>query len=1097
MLNTVARFAENKPETRKLMKLSKYILIISPAMLSLTLFLGGKSLTFGQAPTPPNSEDKSAAASQQYNEAKALYKKTDPVSLELSMEKFKAAAKLFKETNNKQGEADSRFWIGFILQDLNKNSAALESYLQALPLYQAAKNKQWEAITLNDIGALYLELKQEKKALDYYNRALSLYREIGDKPREAGILGAIAGIYTNLDSVKATDIIGYYTAALKLYRDLRDGSGEAATLYNIAGTYFRAGDRQKALEFYHLALPVYERIGEKGDAADTMVEIGTLYIILMLPEKALGYFERAAEIYRETNNKEAENSARLIINRIYYSLNMGEKVVDSPNQSLAAIRNSVEEYMSVAVSLMMAGISGDEDETFENIKIALSGVDKQLSRAENEETGTYLIRLMMAGLFYVASQEKQKALEYFNKSLEVSRSEKIKDMEALMLFMIGVNKIESEPQTSVRNFKEAAGIFRSEGDRDMEAAMLLTLASAYGKLNENQEKPEYLTLAVNYINQALVIFRTTKNKTGEAGTFMLLMELWEEENQPALAILYGKQAINIFQSVRSELKTLDKKLQDSYLQRVSDAYQMLAEILIAQGRLAEAEQVLAMLKEQEFFEYLRRDDKVARELLATLTLTPTEQEAFRRYDELADSLTKIGKELNELQIESLKYKAGKFPKQMRLDELEKQLADANKVFNAFIDQLKIKFGQTDERVTKVDSGTQALLKELNQPRTVIISTIAGSNRLNLIVTTQSAQRAHVVDVKAADLNKLVFEFRDAVKNPSIDPRPVGRKLYNLLFPADLRKDLDNIKADTIIWSLDGTLRYLPIAALWDSKQYLAERYASAVITLASRDKINSQTNDRKNWTALGVGVSKSFEDFPPLAAVPEELCSVVNDAGSKDYCAALLKDKAGVITGRILPDEKFTLPDFKANLGRFPIIHVASHFSLNAGSESNSYLLLGGGSQRKWSLSAVRESGARFVGVDLLTLSVCNTAMTAGEKSNGLEVEGFGALAQKQGARSVLATLWAVADPSTKDLMTEFYRQLIVDKQISKAEALRRAQLKLLSGNYKNNQIPGWRSERIDLSQSDKNLPEFKKDMKAPFAHPYYWSPFVLIGNWQ
>ncbi|MCY7377477.1 MAG: CHAT domain-containing protein [Pyrinomonadaceae bacterium] len=151
------------------------------------------------------------------------------------------------------------------------------------------------------------------------------------------------------------------------------------------------------------------------------------------------------------------------------------------------------------------------------------------------------------------------------------------------------------------------------------------------------------------------------------------------------------------------------------------------------------------------------------------------------------------------------------------------------------------------------------------------------------------------------------------------------------------------------------------------------------------------------------------------------------------------------------------------------------------------------------SLAAVREQfAAKFVGVELLTLSACNTAMTAGNKSNGLEVEGFGALAQRQGAKSVLATLWAVADSSTRDLMSGFYRILETDAKVSKAEALRRAQIALIRGNYQPAQITeNRRSESVRFGASANNFPKFVKDENAPFAHPFYWSPFVLIGNWR
>ena len=111
-----------------------------------------------------------------------------------------------------------------------------------------------------------------------------------------------------------------------------------------------------------------------------------------------------------------------------------------------------------------------------------------------------------------------------------------------------------------------------------------------------------------------------------------------------------------------------------------------------------------------------------------------------------------------------------------------------------------------------------------------------------------------------------------------------------------------------------------------------------------------------------------------------------------------------------------------------------------------------------------------FGGVDILTLSACNTA-SAGADADGKEVEGFAEIAQEQGARSVVASLWAVADNSTRSLMEAFYRNRVTPPGKSKAEALREAQVALLTGKA--------------------------GGPARPYAHPFYWAPFVLVGNWR
>jgi len=132
-----------------------------------------------------------------------------------------------------------------------------------------------------------------------------------------------------------------------------------------------------------------------------------------------------------------------------------------------------------------------------------------------------------------------------------------------------------------------------------------------------------------------------------------------------------------------------------------------------------------------------------------------------------------------------------------------------------------------------------------------------------------------------------------------------------------------------------------------------------------------------------------------------------------------------------------------------------------------------------------------FDNVDLLTLSACQTAV-----GNGSEVEGLAMVTQGKGAKAVMATLWSVADSSTAQIMAAFYRLKKEQPSLSKAEALRQAQLALLrgagpaAGSDVNRGIPF-------SSGGTNSAPSFQKDPEAPFSHPYFWAPFVLYGNWR
>jgi CHAT domain-containing protein len=228
-----------------------------------------------------------------------------------------------------------------------------------------------------------------------------------------------------------------------------------------------------------------------------------------------------------------------------------------------------------------------------------------------------------------------------------------------------------------------------------------------------------------------------------------------------------------------------------------------------------------------------------------------------------------------------------------------------------------------------------------------------------------------------------------------------------------------------------------------------------------------------------------------------------------------------VLDGEILPDAKFTKAAMLSALKqKRPLVHISSHFSFRPGDEARSFLLLGDGTAM--TLAEMKQQKDLFSGVELLTLSACNTAaQQAG--ANGREIDGFAELAQRLGAGSVMATLWPVADNSTPWFMREFYKTRESGGGLTKAEAFRRAQLALLNGTAGTKPLPasqkgagsfvqiviggkdggnGGRSGNASTRAgvvyvSEKDAPLFQLDDKKPFAHPYYWAPFILIGNWK
>jgi CHAT domain-containing protein len=172
-------------------------------------------------------------------------------------------------------------------------------------------------------------------------------------------------------------------------------------------------------------------------------------------------------------------------------------------------------------------------------------------------------------------------------------------------------------------------------------------------------------------------------------------------------------------------------------------------------------------------------------------------------------------------------------------------------------------------------------------------------------------------------------------------------------------------------------------------------------------------------------------------------------------------------------DEAFTEKAFIDVLNMdTPIVHIASHFTLMPGDIENSHLLLGDGTPL--TLEKFRGENFRLDNVDILTLSACDTAIEL-EVWAGREMEGLGVLAQKKGAKSVIATLWRIADESTGIFMPHFYSMMLQEEGVTKAEALRKTQIEFIKGNLIN-------------TNSNEDFPTY--------THPYFWAPFVLMGDW-
>jgi CHAT domain-containing protein len=363
-------------------------------------------------------------------------------------------------------------------------------------------------------------------------------------------------------------------------------------------------------------------------------------------------------------------------------------------------------------------------------------------------------------------------------------------------------------------------------------------------------------------------------------------------------------------------------------------------------------------------------------------------------------------------------------------------------------------------------------------RAVLLQIASLQHEVHVFVTGPNSQVHRTAPVPRAALARMAFEGWNAVARASPDVNGKLQSLYEVLI-RPVEQDLKDSGAEVVMLNLEGFLRYIPFAALRNGGRYFVEDYALAIQTPAADTQYQAGERDRAR--AVGFGVTDALRDFSGLPGVARELESIFDGA-----------DSAGVLSGMPRLNSEFNADDFALALEERPqFVHIASHFKLEPGDESKSFLLLGTGDAL--TLETIRtDPRFQFMDVDLLTLSACETAGEVG--SDGKEVESFATLAQASGASSVMATLWPIADESTATLMTDFYKGLL-DAKLDKALALQQAQVAMIRAGDGAGHLadPGAVPRGV---QGSGGTIAVSPEERQPLSHPYYWSAFILMGNW-
>jgi CHAT domain-containing protein len=939
-------------------------------------------------------------------------------------------------TQDRQAEADRLNDLGIQQYQTSQFTAALQSWQQALTIYRKIKDRRGEGNALNGLGNAHYNLRNYLKAIDYHKQYLAITLELKDRWGEGRVWGNLGIVYHDLrEYLKAIECQKKY---LVIAREIKNRKGEVNALGSLAIAYSALENYVKVIEYLEQRLAIAREIGDRQGEGRSLGGLVVAYNEIGNYAKAIEYNEQSLAIAREFKDRQWEGLTLASLGNSYYWLGNYARAIEYHEQHLSIARELKDQKKEAAA----LGDLGNAYNSLGNHAKAIEYHEQSLvinrKLKERLRAGPTLGNL---GNVYFDLGNYPKAREYYEQYLTIAREAKNRLWEGTALGNLGLVYNELGNSSKAKKYLEQhLAIAQEIKDRNGEGRALGNLGLIYYGLWNNAR-------AIEYYGRHAAIAREIKNRDGEKRALSNIADSLKEENQTDLAITFYKQSVNVTESIRTDLRKLPREAQEIYTSKLSNTYRNLADLLLTQGRTREAQVILELLKVQEAQIYNEQ-----KTLSIQIPLHPIE--------------TQIWKQVEQQKTFTL----------ATLSPLGKTLKQNRDRITQDMNAMPIAIGNP-----------QTILKA--NPNALYIQNLVvlGDNLTNLfrgakfwVIWTNAKGEVKTVslNVRQQQLAATVDRLRKDLGNPYSnlnDLKATSQQLYNWLIPPALQTELAQSPNTQLLFSLDHVTRYIPIAALHDGKQYLIQKHTlSNLITtdsdMGDRLALNGQTPN-----ILALGTSKALAGFSALPNVEAELQAIVRNKSNP----------RGIYPGTLRLNEAFTADSLRTSEPH-RILHIATHGSFNPKSITASFLLLGNGNHLPITdIAALTNLNTTH----LVVLSACETGLSS-STSDGTEISGISGYFLRRGARSVIASLWNVNDASTSLLMQQFYKKLA--NGMTKAEALKTVQQDFIQGKLTAKDAP-----MRGASLTPVLPPELQRTRNAPanFSHPYYWAPFILIGN--
>jgi CHAT domain-containing protein/tetratricopeptide (TPR) repeat protein len=832
------------------------------------------------------------------------------------------------------------------------------------------------------------------------------------------------------DAGRFTEAVAVLQQAIQAYQQQGNTLDQALALSNLALTYHQLGDWTEANQAIHNSLNLLDQATDSADRRLAQAQALDIQAQLQLAqgqaEAALTAWQQAAQHYKQLDDRDRLVRNQIKQSRALQTLGFYQRAItllselEQTLQSQPDSLTKAAELRSLGEALRVVGnLEQSEQRLQESLAIAQRiAVNQAMNQGDTASVNEAVALTQLSlGNTARAQSDHTAALNWYEQASSANVT--------TTALQANVNRFSLLIETAQSSVAQALlpQIQTQLAELPPSRATVyarINLAQSLTKAPFSSSDPATLLSTAAQQGQQLGDRRTQAYALGLLGSLYEKTQQWPfaaDLTRQALQLALSSNATDVTYLWQWQLGRILKAQADQGIDPAQNRAEAIATYEEALKTLQSLRLDLASINPDQQFSFRESVEPAYRELI-DLLLQPANAAS-------QEKLAKARKTLESLQTVELQ------------NFFREACLDVPIAIDRIVEQTSTLSAQTAPAPTAAHStSTQA----------AVIYPIILPNSLEIVLKlpNQNDLRHYSITVNQTEVEATLLDLRQQITQPETrrSLQALSQQVYDWLI-RPMAAELSNNQISTLVFVLDGFLKNIPMAALYDGERYLIETYDIALTP--GLELLDPQPLERQQIRLLFAGLSSPIEDFSPLTAVEQE----------RD---GILSEVPGTV---VLLNQEFTAEALQTEIEQAPfqIVHLATHGEFSSDRNKTFIRAL----DRRINVDELnRILQTREVQpnpIELLTLSACQTA--AGDERAAL---GLAGVAVRAGARSTLASLWSIDDQSSAFLMIEFYRQLVDNPALSKSQALRQAQLALV--NHPN------------------------------YNHPSYWAPYVLLGNW-